>query len=103
PKVEPSLELVADLIKNPHAKVRASDRWWCDCRMVETLLRNLHAAISRRDEDYYLGSIAFARARDEALRLMDGRRRLAVISVLLDHACWFVRLKAQVLSAETFP
>src|SRR5262245_38312305 len=78
------LEVVADLVKRPYGRLPASEKRFFEVAEVAELLRDLQVAIGQGRKEYYLGAIVVERRADGSLRLLDGCKRLAAMSVMLE-------------------
>src|SRR5262245_44935905 len=78
------LEVVADVVMRPYGRPRASKKRFFEVGEVAELLRDLQVALGERRKEYYLGAIVVERRADVSLRLLDGCKRLAAMSVLLE-------------------
>jgi len=78
------LEVVGDVARRPYARPRVSEAGFFEVGEVAELLRDLQVAIAEGRKEYYLGAIVVERRADGSLRLLDGCKRLAAVSVMLE-------------------
>src|SRR5262245_30526614 len=81
------LEVVADVLKRPYARLPASEKRFFEVGEVAELLGDLRGAIEERRNEYILGTIIVERRPNDSLRLHDGRKRLTVVAMLVDAIC----------------
>lgn len=81
---EAKIELISNVLKETHGKVSPRTVLFFDAQKVLDLLHDLHAAIREEREQYYLGVVALAQGATNTLTLVDGRKRLTIIAILLD-------------------
>lgn len=60
---------------------------------INDLLQDIGSAISKNENEYFLGSIVVARGTGDRPEVVDGQQRLATTTILLGLNTWKVKLE----------